>query len=291
MEVTCRTLQSRLLLRPSRELNEIIVGILARAKTMYEVQLCAFVFLSNHFHIIAWVEDARQLSRFMGYVNSNLAREAGRLIGWREKFWARRYQAILISAEESAQMERLAYILSNGPKEGLVAQPQDWPGVHCIDSLLGGEPLVGYWFDRTREYAARNRREDFDRLQFASRETLTLDPLPCWRGLTQDQIGKRVTGLLSRVQAETERARKGAPPLGPEAILEEDPHSKPQHSKKSPAPFCHAVAQTARRELWEAYSRFVEAFRPAAEKLRRRDFTARFPAGSFPPAQPFISAC
>jgi hypothetical protein len=30
----------------------------------------------------------------------------------------------------------------------------------------------------------------------------------------------------------------------------------------------------------EAYSRFVEAFRAAAEKLRRRDFMAKFPAGS-----------
>ena len=188
-------------------------------------------------------------------------------------------------------MDRLAYIISNGLKEGLVAKPQDWPGVHCIDSLLSGEPLAGYWFDRTQEYGARNRREDFDRLQYASRETLTLDPLPCWRGLPQDQIRKRVTGLLSRVQAETQRTRKGAPPLGPEAILGEDPHSKPQRSKRSPAPFCHAVTQEARRELWEAYSRFVEAFRTAAEKLRRRDFLAKFPPGCFPPAQPFIPAC
>jgi hypothetical protein len=227
----------------------------------------------------------------MGYVNSNLAREAGRLIGWREKFWARRYQTILISAEESAQMDRLAYIISNGLKEGLVAAPQEWPGVHCIGSLLSGEPLAGYWFDRTQEYAARNRKEEFDRLQFASRETLTLDPFPCWRGLTQVQIRKRVTGLLNKVQTDTESSRKGAPPLGPEVILEQDPHSTPQRSKRSPAPFCHAVTKEARRELWEAYSRFVEAFRFAAEKLRRRDFLAKFPSGSFPPAQPFIPAC
>ena len=157
--------------------------------------------------------------------------------------------------------------------------------------LLSGEPLAGYWFDRTQEYAARNRREDFERLQFATRETMTLHPLPCWRGLSQDQIRARVTGQLSRAQAETEIARKGTPPLGPEAILEQDPHSKPQRSKRSPAPFCHAVTQAARHELWEAYSRFIEAFRAAAEKLRQRDFTAKFPSGSFPPAQPFIPAC
>ena len=56
----------------------------------------------------------------MGYFNSNLAREAGRLVDWREKFWSRRYRAIVVSGEEGAQRERLKYVLSHGAKEGLV---------------------------------------------------------------------------------------------------------------------------------------------------------------------------
>ena len=42
---------------------------------------------------------------------------------WREKSWARRYRAILVSHEEEAQVRRLAYLLENGIKEGLVARP------------------------------------------------------------------------------------------------------------------------------------------------------------------------
>ncbi|MEO8195144.1 MAG: hypothetical protein ABI689_00315, partial [Thermoanaerobaculia bacterium] len=57
------------------------------------------------------------LAAFMGYLNSNLAREAGRLARWREKFWGRRYQAILVSGEEEAQISRLAYILAQGAKD------------------------------------------------------------------------------------------------------------------------------------------------------------------------------
>jgi len=37
------------------------------------------------------VDSAKELTDFMTYFNSNLAREAGRLVQWREKFWARRY--------------------------------------------------------------------------------------------------------------------------------------------------------------------------------------------------------
>lgn len=64
---------------------------------------------------------------------SKLAREAGRLTGWREKIFSRRYQAILISEEEAAQVERLNYLLSQGAKENLLSRPQDWPGVHCVN--------------------------------------------------------------------------------------------------------------------------------------------------------------
>src|SRR5215203_1404529 len=114
VEVTCRTIQSRFLLRPSPELDDIVVGVLGRAQRMHPIRLCQFSFVSNHFHLILDVDDACQLSCFMQYLNSNLAREVGRLVGWGDKIWARRYQAIVISNEAAAQIERLTYALAHG---------------------------------------------------------------------------------------------------------------------------------------------------------------------------------
>jgi len=65
-EVTVRTVQSRLLLRPSVALNRIILGVLGRAQRLYQVELCGFSFASNHFHLQAKVREAQQLSSFMG---------------------------------------------------------------------------------------------------------------------------------------------------------------------------------------------------------------------------------
>jgi len=149
VEVTDRTVQARLLLVPSQELNEIVIGVLGRAQRLYKVRICGFVALSNHIHALLWVDDALQL---VGYFASNLAREIARLTGWTDKIWARRYQAIVISDEEAAQISRLEYLLANGVKEGLVERVQDWPGVHCVRNLLDGEPLKGLWLDRTKEY-------------------------------------------------------------------------------------------------------------------------------------------
>lgn len=47
VEVTGRTLQGRLLLRPSPELRVITIGILARARRLYGVKLHSFIFLMS----------------------------------------------------------------------------------------------------------------------------------------------------------------------------------------------------------------------------------------------------
>jgi hypothetical protein len=287
VEVTCRTLQSRFLLRPCRTLDEIIVGVLGRAQRRYEVRFCGYMCASNHYHFLLEVENTRQLARCMGYVNSKIAREISRLYGWKDKVWSRRYQAIVVSKEEGAQIERLKYLLANSVKEGLVARPQDWPGVHVARALIKGEDLTGYWFDRTKEYAARNRGETFDRLRYASVETLHLSPLPCWKHLPEDVWRARALELIHEIEEEA-AVRRSSRPLGAAAILSQHPHDRPRHSKRSPAPLFHALSATARRELRDAYRWFVAAFREAAEKLRAGDRNALFPPGSFPPALPFV---
>ncbi|HTG35666.1 MAG TPA: transposase [Thermoanaerobaculia bacterium] len=151
VEVTCRTLQGRLLLRPSPELNDIAAGVLGRAQRLYPVDIVAFSLMSTHYHLIVRAENAKRLARFAGYFNSNLAREVSRLTGWTGKIWDRRYQAILISGEEEAQVARFRYVLSHGVKEQLVANLLEWPGLHCARPILNGALLTGTWFDRTKE--------------------------------------------------------------------------------------------------------------------------------------------
>jgi hypothetical protein len=290
VEVTSRTLHGRLLLRPSRELNDIIAGALGRAQRRYEVEIVCYVFLSNHYHLLVRVRDARQLAGFVGYLNSKVAREVSRLTGWSGKIWERRYQAILVSEEELAQIERFRYLLSHGCKENLVARLRDWPGVHCVRALLDGEPLSGHWFDRTSEYEARQRREKPDPLRHATVERVTLSPLPCWEGLSPEAYRRRVSDLVEAIESDAiaERRSSGAHPLGAAAILAQDPESRPSRMIRSPAPPIHAASREVRRRLYEVYASFVAAYRSAAERLRAGDPAPPFPVGCFPPPMPFV---
>ena len=96
--------------------------------------------------------------------------------------------------------------------------------------------------------------------------------------------------LVAEIEEEARIAMeaKGLEPLGADAVRRQQPHTRPNRTKKSPAPLFHTASQRAYLELREAYSRFVAAFRDAAEKLRAGDRTVAFPEGSFPPASPFV---
>jgi hypothetical protein len=252
--------------------------------------VCAVSVLSNHLHLLLIADDAQQVARFMQYLSSNVAREVNRLTGWSGPVFYDRYSMIVVTCEEAAQVERLKYLLAQGCKENLVERVRDWPGVSSAGALLESKPLIGHWIDRTGEYAARRHGKKPDPSRFTIEETLVLAPLPCWRHLSGEVYRERIFELVDQIEREcsAERMRTGAKPLGPRAILAQHPHHRPEAVAKSPAPLVHAATQAARRAFQEAYAWFVAAFRAAAERLRQGDRSAAFPAGSFPPALPFV---
>ncbi|HWM91529.1 MAG TPA: transposase, partial [Thermoanaerobaculia bacterium] len=133
----------------------MLLGVLGRAQRLHPVEICGFSFVSNHYHMLLWVPDAERMAEFMGYFQTNAAREVARLRKWKDKVWSRRYEAIVVSDEPAAQVDRLRYVLANGVKEGLVARVEEWPGISMVKAVLYGEPIRGTWFNRTEEYRAR----------------------------------------------------------------------------------------------------------------------------------------
>ena len=97
---------------------------------------------------------------------------------------------------------------------------------------------------------------------------------------------------MEEIEAEARMARleRGLPVLGVEAVRRQNPHTRPNKTKKSPAPRFHAASKAVRNGLREMYGLFLTAFRDAAELLKAGDRTARFPLGSFPPGLPFVRA-
>ncbi len=285
VEVTTRTFQGRYLLKPSPAANDAILGVMGRAQRLYPVEIHAFAFMSNHYHMLISVPDAQRMAQFVGYLNSNIARELGRMHGWREKFWGRRYQAIVVSEEEAAQEGRMKYLLSQGVKEGLVTDPREWSGVHSANALAEGRrTLTGRWRKRTHEYWERVRRGHSPAV--FTQERVHLSSLPCWAHRSPKEQVQRVRELIDLVVAEGSSSKA-------ESLEGELPDLSatycPPRLKRSPAPMFHCATRKMRRALYRAYDYFLSAYRDASEQLRYGNLTAAFPSGSFPPPRPFVS--
>ncbi|WNG20844.1 transposase [Cystobacter fuscus] len=283
--VTSRCYQGRLLLRPSAEVNEVVGGVLARAiqQSAGTVRLYAFTFVSNHFHLLVWARGAA-LSGFMQYLRANLSRKVGKLVDWSGGFWERRYSAEPV-LDDTALVGRLRYILAHGVKEGLVERSAEWPGLTCLPQLLGPARRLFRWFNWTKRWSKRGTEDRAEEGRFAQEwaEPVELEvaPLPCWEGLEEMERQRAVRELVREVEAEA-RSRSTSV-LGVQAVRAQHPHTRPERLDRSPRPLGHASTHQAMKELREQYRAFVAAFREAAARWMRGDFSVCFPPFSFPP--------
>jgi REP element-mobilizing transposase RayT len=118
--VTNRCFQQRFLFRPSKEVNRIILGCLAREAAKHHVRLFAFVFMSNHFHMLLQAFFLN-LPEFMRDFQPSVARDLNRLHGRDGKLFERRYSSEPVLDDE-AFLDRLNYTLNNPCNDDLVRQ-------------------------------------------------------------------------------------------------------------------------------------------------------------------------
>ena len=270
--VTNRCFQERLLLRPSRRVNAIILGCMARAARRYEVEIFGFVILSNHFHFL--IRSRKQhLNRFMGLFQGQLAKEMNRLLYRTGAFFARRYSAEQV-LDDDALLDRYSYIANNPCAADLVAEPSEWPGLLSHSALMAGEKLVGTWIDRTELARLRRRSKEYVPESAAERSfEIELAPLPAHEALDEDSrrqsLDRAVASETRRL--EEERRIQGRRVMGARKVLAQDPRRRPSNPKRSQRPPCHASCDLARKAHIEHVLNVTRAHGRAVQRwLARR---------------------
>ncbi len=290
VELSNRCTQGRFLLRPSRELDLAIAGVLARAMELYPVVVHALSVLSNHYHMLATCPSTGVMSDFMKYFDRNVSIEVGKLYGWRGSLWQGRFHHAIVDDDPAIQIERLRYVLAQGVKEGLVYSPLEWPGINSARQLISGEPLRGHWIDRTGMWAAKNRRKTFDINDFIEETSVEFQPLPCWAHLDPAAVRLRVADLVAQIERLARQAheRAGTRPVGVRKVLARPPHFCPPKVKWSPGPRVFAANTTARWRLWRALQSVVAAYWQASRDYANGMKNVVFPEGTFPPGGPYV---
>lgn len=294
VEVTTRTDKSCRRLRPSTEIRDMILGVIGRAQSNRGVAIHAFVFMSNHYHMLVTAADASALASFLCFVNTNIAKELNRRDNLLGSVWGRRFTSIPVTGEDAAQAGRLRYILAHGVKERLVDRVRKWPGASSLPWLLDGTELRGTWRDRTAEFYARRRKNwTEDRLpEFETVYVLRMAPLPCWSHLPTSDWRRLVVDMVADIEAELAgECDVVAPPstLGLAAVMAADPFRIPTKGPRSPAPLVHAACRSERRR-WRAHVRRLRDWHAdASMRFRSGETAVEFPPGMFRPGGGFAS--
>lgn len=230
--VTSRTRGNLFLLRPdlAGAMRQIVVGILAEAKSNFpNVNNFATAILSNHLHALlaAMSGDPRLLASYVGFVKRELTRRWKQEVGWSGSIFEPYVATAIISPE--AQLRALRYVCAQGVKEGLVERPQQWPGFHCADSLVTGEPMQGFWHDGTaygKAFHAEKLKKSPDvitRATYNQPRTFAFDPLPCLAQLPPEEYRTEMRAMVDTIVVDGEVKREGRPALGPAAICAQHP--------------------------------------------------------------------
>ncbi len=152
---------------------------------------------------------------------------------------------------------------------GLVESPLRWPGLHAARHLVHGEPLEGVWFNRSKEWAARIRHQEYGTYDFATRYSIRLAQLPAFRHLTPEEYQDKVAGLIREIEDESERKRDGDPVAGVEKILSQNPLEPPtRQTKRSPKPLFHFATREERDDLEDGFMAFLGQYRISSEAFR-----------------------
>ena len=232
--ITNRCCDGMFLLRPDRVCCEIVAGCLARAAEIHKVELVCFGFFANHFHLIARFPLLNR-DAFMGDVTGQIADRLNKHRGRSGPMFPERYDAQAL-CDGTVLKDKIAYVLNNPVKDGLVARADKWPGVTSMSAHKTGEAFQGRWLNH-REWTKLRRRKTTDHTKDEAMEAHRIE-LHVPEALDGDTDDERRASLLELVEDDRQRLHDeaeqnlGRPPtfMGRDAVLACDVRDRPANS-------------------------------------------------------------
>lgn len=287
--ITNRCFQERFFMLPTDKTNSIICYWFARALCKHGkgLDIFAFVFLSNHFHIIVR-DTAGTLSDFMGYFQGNVAKAINKQIGRKGTFWQKHYNDLIIDGED-VFWEKYTYVVCNAVKAGLVNSSAEWIGWNSLDNAFSGKSFrfTGVNISRYKK-ACQNRKNKPPKKQFEETYEFSLTP-PL--GFEQNTIEETAGYLQSEIRKQEDvfiELRENKSPLGIKAVLMQKPTDRPLNPSFSPKKIFVCRDEQKLQERLEEYRNFIAKCREINAHLKkaqqkRRRFHCEWPIGSYPP--------
>jgi REP element-mobilizing transposase RayT len=289
--VTNRCFQGRLLMLPNKKINFIIGYWFARALKKYGqgLKIYAFVFLSNHLHIL--LRDTQgSLAAFMCYFESNVARAVNEARGRKGAFWENHYDDKIIDGEGEF-LKKYTYVTCNAVKAGLVNRAEEWIGWCSTEHALNGKPYCFTAINRNQyNKASRNRKKKPDPKLYEETYTFCLEPLLGLENMSIEEQADYLRPLIAAQEADFRELRGNKPPLGIDAIQRQNPFDRPCTSAKKPKRRFACESKEKLNERMESLRQFIGLYATVHQQFKTNlkssaPFHNEWPIGSYPPSR------
>ena len=287
--VTRRTTRRYFLLRPDedRTLQRLYLYTTAVAAEETGIELHAVQMLSTHIHEV--LTDTRgELPRFLQRRNRLFANAIKCHRRWPEEVFARSPTNCVALYGAAAVEREIGYTLANCVEAGLVARPEDWPGVTITKEGLGralirvARPSAYFDPNNPRWPAEAVLRVTLPEVlvktygsQTDARSALTraVDAAVALAREAAAKAGRCVGALIDLLRVPFDRRATSSEPFG----------------NRVPT-FATAGVPDAVRHARHDRATFLSKYRNALEALRRKEQGAMFPYGAWRVCQEFGAA-
>jgi putative transposase len=270
---TRRISERRFLLRPDRNVNNIVEFCIGLAAAKHHILLHVLTVLTNHYHLEGTDPDGN-LPHFLRDANRMIAQCLNRYWKRDEALWSSDKVSVVTLLDPGSQLDKIIYIAVNPVRARLVPDCRQWPGVIFTprDWLRGAKTVKRpkYFFD-----------EDNPETEEV---TLTFVPPPAFSDRNVRELVEELEGSIRTEQytIRAEVASKGQRFMGINRILKVNPFDSPTTKepiiKLNPRLSASDPEVMKRGKLRLKY--FRSAYRKALAKLRQ-GLEAVFPYGTF----------
>jgi len=276
------------LLKPSKEVKNIIGASLGRALKQHPIMLHSVTTNINHMELIFSVGkgQAGNVSLFLREFAGLAAREFNRFYKREGHFWSGRARIEEITSDNKAE-KLLGYGACNVVKDGLVEKASDWKGLSSTKVLSFGGKLKFTYINRTLWWKKGAKNKDVAPSEYTRETEIDLHPLPAWVKLSVSSRQRRFCEIVQNheEQAKLEREKEGITSVkGMSKIARLSPFSKPTSPRKRTVqPLCHADTQEEYKLYKEKYKGIAQEHQKASIAFRSGYLDVEFPPGTFRP--------
>ena len=207
--LTCRTRDSKLWFVNNPELCDKMVGVLAKYKKVYEVDVFSFIIMGNHYHLIARFPKCNK-SPFMRILNSMFAKLTKEYTDFPGgPLWHSRYrEQTLLNYEDVEYM--FFYCALNPVYSGLVEDATTYSGYNSYRWI--GESKDYKVFNKTEYHKALERDKSIQKKDYLSVYSLEYMRIPGYESLSLDDYKNIIAKKYNEAKLEATK-NKTFPPL------------------------------------------------------------------------------